>query len=236
MAGMHLSFEGTGIALFGLGFALGIRHALDPDHLVAVSTIVSRNKSIVRSSVAGAFWGVGHTASLLVCGSVVLALRMQIPDSFIATAERAVALMLVLLGVNAMWRAIRNSGVHFHLHTHDGRRHSHLHVHRPDSVAIHDHSHVLKFGFKPFLIGMVHGLAGTGALMIVVIAAAPSFLAGSLYILVFGLGSIAGMLILSSLISIPFVVSARSFNAIHQGLQFLTASLSIGLGLFWITA
>jgi ABC-type nickel/cobalt efflux system permease component RcnA len=98
MAGMHLSFDGTGIALFGLGFALGIRHALDPDHLVAVSTIVSRNKSIARSSVAGAFWGVGHTASLLVCGSVVLALRMQIPDSFIATAERAVALMLVLLG------------------------------------------------------------------------------------------------------------------------------------------
>jgi high-affinity nickel permease len=232
---MSIPFSETSFAVFGLGFALGIRHALDPDHLVAVSTIVSRNKSIARSSVAGAFWGVGHTASLFVCGTIVLALRLQIPESFVANAERAVALMLVLLGVNALWRAIRNSRLHLHFHTHDGKSHIHFHVHQKSS-SDHDHAHMLKIGIRPFLIGMVHGLAGSGALMLLVVAAAPSFVAGSIYILLFGLGSIGGMLILSSLISIPFVLSARSFRAINHGLQYVTASMSIALGLFWMSA
>src|SRR5689334_6736934 len=101
---MNILPNETSFAVFGLGFVLGIRHALDPDHLVAVSTIVSRHKSVVRSSIAGAFWGVGHTASLLICGTSVLALRLRIPDGFVATAEKGVAVMLVLLGVNALWR------------------------------------------------------------------------------------------------------------------------------------
>jgi high-affinity nickel permease len=232
---MSIPFNETSFAVFGLGFALGIRHALDPDHLVAVSTIVSRNKSIAGSSVAGAFWGIGHTASLFICGTIVLALRLRIPESFVATAERAVALMLVLLGINALWRAIRNSRLHVHIHTHDGQSHIHFHVHQHSS-SDHDHTHMLKLGIRPFLIGMVHGLAGSGALMLLVVAAAPSFVAGSIYILIFGLGSIGGMLILSSLISIPFVLSARSFRAINHGLQYVTASMSIALGLFWMSA
>ena len=236
MAHMNISPNETSFAVFGLGFALGIRHALDPDHLVAVSTIVSRHKSVVRSSIVGAFWGVGHTASLLICGIVVLALRLRIPDSFVAAAERAVAVMLVLLGVNALWRAIRGSKVHAHFHTHEGRRHIHFHAHQAQSQGSHDHRHVFEMGLRSLLIGMVHGLAGTGALMILVIAAAPSLLAGSIYILLFGLGSIAGMLILSSAISIPFVVSARFFQAFNSGLQYVTALMSIGLGLFWISS
>ena len=232
---MSISPDGTGLAILGLGFALGVRHALDPDHLVAVSTIVSRNKSIARSSLAGAFWGLGHTASLFICGTIVLALRLSIPESFVATAEKAVAGMLVLLGVNALWRAIKNSKLHVHFHTHEGRRHIHFHVHKPEEPAPHDHRHTLAIGFRSFLIGMVHGLAGTGALMILVVAAAPSFIAGSLYILIFGIGSIGGMLILSSVISIPFVLSARSFHVFNHGLQFVTALLSIALGLFWIS-
>src|SRR5262245_42539241 len=114
---MSISPNETGLAVLGLGFALGVRHALDPDHLVAVSTIVSRNKSVARSSLAGALWGVGHTASLLICGNIVLALRLNIPEGFAATAERAVAVMLVLLGVHALWRAIRSSRLHAHFHT-----------------------------------------------------------------------------------------------------------------------
>jgi len=226
----------TSLAVFGLGFVLGIRHALDPDHLVAVSTIVSRNKSVVRSSVAGALWGVGHTASLFVCGTIVLALRLSIPQSFVAAAESAVAVMLVVLGINALWRAIKNSRLHVHMHMHDGRRHVHFHAHQPDAPAVHDHAHVFNIGFRSFLIGTLHGLAGTGPLMLLVIAAAPSFLAGSIYILTFGLGSIGGMLVLSSVISIPFVVSARFFQAFHNGLQFITGLVSIGLGLFWISS
>src|SRR5262249_48041007 len=210
-------------AVFGLGFALGIHHALDPDHLVAVATIVSRHSSVVRSSLAGALWGVGHTASLLICGTLVLALRLSIPHGFVAAAEKAVAVMLLLLGINALWRAIKNSRLHVHFHTHNGRRHIHFHTHITDSKALHDHSHVFDIGFRSFLIGMVHGLAGTGALMILVVAAAPSLLAGSMYILIFGAGSISGMLGFSSAISIPFVVSAPFFDAIYSGLQFVTS-------------
>jgi sulfite exporter TauE/SafE len=144
--------------------------------------------------------------------------------------------MLVLLGINALWRAIKNSRLHVHMHTHEGRRHVHFHVHNPDAATVHEHDHVFNIGFRSFLIGTLHGLAGTGALMLLVIAAAPSFLAGSIYILTFGLGSIGGMLVLSSVISIPFVVSARFFQAFNNGLQFITALTSIGLGLFWISS
>src|SRR5262245_56591124 len=165
------------LAVFGLGFALGLRHALDPDHLVAVSTIVSRNNSITRSSLAGAFWGVGHTASLLVCGSIVLWLRLTIPQVFVTAADTAVAVMLVVLGVNALWRAIKTSKLHFHFHAHDGRSHIHFHTHSHEPAAVHDHRHIFDLGLRSFLVGMVHGLAGTGALMILVVAAAPSFVA-----------------------------------------------------------
>jgi ABC-type nickel/cobalt efflux system permease component RcnA len=232
---MSFPLHETGFALFALGFALGIRHATDPDHVVAVSTIVSRDSSLKRSSLAGVFWGAGHTLSLLIAGMIVLALRISIPESFVFTAERAVAVMLVLLGVNALWRAVKTSRLHVHLHTHGGRRHIHFHTHTAEEPLAHDHSHVFRLGFRSFVVGMVHGLAGTGALMVLVVAAAPSFLAGSIYILVFGIGSIGGMLVLSSIISIPFVVSARSFQLCNSVLQFVTALLSIGLGLYWIS-
>ena len=224
----------TILAVFGLGFALGVRHALEPDHLVAVSTIVSTNKSIMRSSFAGTFWGLGHTASLLLCGTAALALRLSISASFVAWAERAVAVMLVILGVNSLWRSSRRSKLHIHFHTHEGRRHIHFHGHRAAEPAEHDHRHVFKMGLRSFLIGVVHGLAGSGALMILVVAAVPSFVAGMVYILLFGLGSIGGMLVLSGLISIPFVFSASRFQVFNDGLQVVTALLSIASGLLWI--
>ena len=232
---MNGTFHETGLALFVLGFALGVKHALDPDHLVAVSTIVSANRSLKRSSLAGVFWGAGHTTSLLIAGMIVLALRVSIPERFAAGAERAVAFMLLVLGLNALWRAIKSSKFHIHAHTHGGRPHIHFHTHKQDRILQHDHSHVFRMGVRSFVVGMVHGLAGTGALMVLVLAAAPSFLAGSVYILLFGVGSVGGMLILSSLISIPFVVSARSFQLCNSALQFATALLSIGLGLYWIS-
>src|SRR6266850_1692987 len=106
---MYISLNETGLAVFGLGFALGVRHALDPDHLVAVSTIVSRSKSIARSSLAGTFWGLGHTASLFICGSAMLILRFSVSDHLVAWMETAVAVMLILLGLNSL-----RLHVHFH--------------------------------------------------------------------------------------------------------------------------
>lgn len=218
----------TTLAVLGLGFVLGARHALEPDHLVAVSTIVSGNGNIGRSSLAGTLWGLGHTASLLICGCAVLVLRLSIPENFVAWMETAVAVMLVLLGVNSL-------RLHVHFHSHGGRRHIHFHVHRPAETAVHDHRHVFEIGLRSFLIGMVHGLAGSGALMVLVVAAVPSLIAGLTYILLFGLGSIGGMLMLSSLVSIPFVLSARRFQMFNNGLHLVTGLLSIALGLFWIS-
>jgi sulfite exporter TauE/SafE len=202
---------------------------------VAVSTIVSRNNSIARSSVAGTLWGLGHTASLLICGGVVLALRLSVPESFAAGTETAVAIMLVLLGVNALWHWAKTSKLHIHFHTHDGRRHIHFHVHSAAETAVHTHRHILRIGFRSFLIGMVHGLAGSGPLMLLVAAAVPSFLTGLIYILLFGLGSIGGMLMLSSVISIPFVLSARRYHTFNNGLRLVTALASIGAGVFWFS-
>src|SRR5436309_3435327 len=112
----------TVFTIFGLGFLLGLRHALEPDHVVAVSTIVSSNSSIARSSLAGTLWGQGHTTSLLICGAVVLALRLSVPESFVAAAEAAVAAMLVLLGANGLWHWSRAAKLHIHFHTHAGQQ------------------------------------------------------------------------------------------------------------------
>src|SRR5215211_3703333 len=123
------------------GFLLGLRHALDPDHLVAVSTIVSEHKSIRRSSLVGTFWGIGHTVSLFAMGLVVLLLKTSIPESARPWMEMPVALMLVLLGASAIWRATRERGlrIHTHVHEHDGES-PHKHVHLHDGQK-HDHEH-----------------------------------------------------------------------------------------------
>ncbi len=222
-------------AVLSLGFVLGVRHAMDPDHLVAVSTIVSRDKSILHSSLAGTLWGLGHTASLLICGGLVLALRLSVPPGIFAWAEKAVALMLICLGANVVWQCAKTYRLHVHTHRHNGGLpHAHLHVHDASAIEAHDHPHKFRVPTRSFFIGMIHGLAGTGALVVLVLASVPSILAGLLYILLFGIGSIGGMLLLSSLISIPFVLSARRFRVFNNALQLVAGLTSIALGVLWI--
>jgi len=227
--------DGTLISVLGLGLILGLRHALDPDHIVAISTIVSESKSVRRSSLIGTFWGLGHTMSLLIAGVLVIALKVQISDRFALWLEFAVALMLILFGVKAIHKSLREWKVHVHRHTHDGSTHSHLHVHRAGVEHSHGHRHLIRSGVRPFLVGMVHGMAGSAALMILVLATIPSAVAGLIYIGLFGLGSVGGMLVMSSLISLPFVFTARRFKFISQALQIMVGlfSLSFGLLLLW---
>ncbi len=187
--------NGMFVTVLVLGFALGLKHALDPDHMVAVSTIVSESKSIARSSLVGTFWGLGHTMSLLLAGIAVIAFRIRIPERMALWMEFAVALMLVILGAKALLKPLRGWNVHIHRHSHDGSSHIHLHLHRPGEEGAHHHRHLIGFGARPFFVGMVHGMAGSAALMILVLATIPSALAGLLYIAVFGLGSVGGMLI-----------------------------------------
>jgi len=215
-----------------LGFALGLKHALDPDHMVAVSTIVSESKSIARSSLVGTFWGLGHTMSLLLAGIAVIAFRIRIPERMALWMEFAVALMLVILGAKALLKPLRGWNVHIHRHSHDGSSHIHLHLHRPGEEGAHHHRHLIGFGARPFFVGMVHGMAGSAALMILVLATIPSALAGLLYIAVFGLGSVGGMLIMSSLISMPFVLTRKRFRLLSEGLQVTVGLFSLSFGLF----
>ena len=224
--------KGTLIGLLGLGLILGLRHALDPDHIAAVSTIVSESRSVRRSSLIGTCWGLGHTMSLLVAGVLVIALKIQISDRLALWMEFTVALMLILLGLKAMLKPLRGWRIHVHQHAHGGSSHSHVHLHRPSEELAHQHRHLIRSGARPFLVGLVHGMAGSAALMILVLATIPSALAGLIYIAVFGLGSVGGMLIMSSLISLPFILTRQRFNVLSQGLQVAVGLFSLGFGLF----
>src|SRR2546425_2171529 len=226
--------SGMFLSMLGLGFVLGLKHALDPDHMVAVSTIVSESKSVKRSSLVGMFWGVGHTMSLLCAGIVVIALKVQISERVALWTEFAVALMLVFLGLKAMMKSLRGWKLHRHRHRHDGSTHSHLHLHREGDEQAHRHRHLIRSGARPFLVGMVHGMAGSAALTLLVLATIPSAVAGLIYVAVFGLGSVGGMLIMTSLISLPFVLTRKRFNVLSEGLQVAVGLFSLSFGLFMV--
>jgi ABC-type nickel/cobalt efflux system permease component RcnA len=219
------------IATLGLGFILGLKHALDADHIVAVSTIVSEHKSITKSSLIGTFWGLGHTVSLFLIGLVVILLRLVIPPKLALLMEFGVAVMLVFLGASIIWKFLRSKKVHFHAHEHDGVTHTHIHLHEGNEET-HRHNHLIKFGSKPFLVGLVHGVAGSAALMLLVLTTIPSPLAGLLYIVIFGVGSIGGMLVMSSLIGLPFVFTANRFVNINQAVKVIAGISSITFGIF----
>jgi ABC-type nickel/cobalt efflux system permease component RcnA len=224
-------------AALTFGFVLGLRHALDPDHLVAVSTIVSEHKSVGRSSLVGTFWGLGHTASLLAVSVVILLLRASIPKHIALWMEIPVALMLIALGLTTTLRAMRERGwrIHSHTHAHEDAAppHTHVHVHTGDE---HIHQHRLfRLGRRPFVVGVVHGVAGSAALTLAVLTTIPSIALGMVYIAVFGIGSIGGMLLMSALIGLPFAVTARRFSIINGGIRFFAGLFSIlfGLVLAW---
>ncbi len=223
--------DSTVVTALAGGFVLGLQHALDPDHLVAVSTIVSDHKSLGRSSLIGTFWGLGHSLSLLGVGLVIILLRVSIPDNVLPWMEAPVAAMLIALGIGATRRALRERGVqiHTHVHEHGDQPHEHVHVHLGDE---HDHMHrMFKFGRRPFAIGLVHGFAGSAALTLLVLTRIPSIALGLVYMTVFGLGSIGGMLIMSAVISVPFVLTARRFEAINGVIRLCAGLFSLAFGL-----
>jgi len=229
--------ESSLTAALGVGFLLGIRHAADADHVAAVSTFVSQERSLVRSCLLGTFWGVGHTATLLLVGLTCVLFKFTISPRLAQGIEAAVGCALILLGGHVLLRSLGAWGIHRHEHTHDGHTHSHVHIHLAGRAS-HAHRHLLRRGARPFLMGMLHGMAGSAALMLLVLATIPSPLGALAYILVFGIGSTAGMLLLSGLIGIPFALTADRWHTANAALQGLTgaASLILGLVLVWGTA
>ena len=227
------------LAILGLGLVFGLKHATEVDHVVAVSTIVSQHKNIFHSALVGAFWGMGHTLSLLVIGVVVLTLRIAIPESVSGWLEFGVALMIIILGISALRRALRhNATVHVHQHSHDGLSHTHVHFHEdetshaPSLKTQHSHA-VSRIGVKPVLIGMMHGLAGSGALTLLVLTQISSAFTGFLYLATFGFGSIGGMVLMSGLIGLPFALTSAKLTHAHQGLQTAAAIFSICFGVWY---
>ena len=227
------------LGLLGLGLVYGLKHATEVDHIVAVSTIVSEHKKLGRAAIVGGLWGAGHTASLVVVGTVVLGLRVAIPERVAGWLEFCVALMIISLGVIAFRRALqRRTDVHLHQHGHGDRAHRHVHFHDQDIGHTHSrpggHSHAIAtIGLKPGLVGAMHGLAGSGALTLLVLTQINSPLLGLIYLAVFGIGSIFGMLLMSALVGLPFVFSSRKFGGVHYGLQALAGILSIGFGIWY---
>jgi sulfite exporter TauE/SafE len=226
--------ESSLFAAFGLGLLLGIQHALDPDHLIAVSTIVSEHKSFKWASLIGAFWGLGHTTTLFIVGLFVIGLRLTIPPRLGSGLELLVALMLVILGLNVLRKSFAADRVHLHTHSHNPVTHAHFHVHE-NPAQDHAHPHPFKGMRRPFIVGMVHGLAGSAALMLLVLSTIESPLGGIFYIVIFGLGSVGGMLLLSGIISLPFILTAQRFTVMNRWIRVFAgfASVTFGIYLAW---
>jgi ABC-type nickel/cobalt efflux system permease component RcnA len=205
-------------SVLALGLVFGLKHALEADHLAAVWAVVSERKSILGSSLVGGLWGVGHTVTLLAAGVLVILLRVEIGKRTEMALEFCVALMLVGLGANAVRRLRR------------GTLHPHLHEGVPEPEP-HTH-HGFGLGLRPLFIGMVHGLAGSAALMLLVLSTIQSPLAGLAYILVFGIGSIGGMMAMSMLVGLPLHLTGVRFARASLALRGLAALFSLCFGLF----
>lgn len=216
------------LTILGLGLVLGLRHALDTDHLAAVSTILAQRPSLRASSMVGLSWGLGHTVVLLFSGAVVLVLRVPIPEPFAVAAEFGVGAMLVFLGGMLAVRLVRERW-HVHAHDHDGAQHMHLHSHA--LVEDHGHGHWWRDSIRPFCIGMAHGLAGSAALLLLVLSSARSVSEGLTYIAVFGFGSIIGMVLVGMVVSLPVLWSLNLGRPVFLALQGLASLGSVSIGL-----
>jgi high-affinity nickel permease len=221
-------------ALLGLGFLLGVQHATDADHLAAVSTLASRHRGVVRSALLGTFWGAGHTLALLAAGAVTVTLRLTISPEVAQALEELVGVMLIVLGAQAVAQTLGATVVHRHAHAHGGGEgHAHLHVHLGDHTT-HAHLHLVRLGVRPFLVGLIHGLAGSAALTLLVVSTVSSPLGAVLYIAVFGAGSTAGMLVLSGLLGLPFALASRHSAGVHRLFRLAAGSASLGLGVWLV--
>jgi ABC-type nickel/cobalt efflux system permease component RcnA len=254
----------SGIALLGL--LLGMRHATDPDHVVAVTTILSRENRIGAAARIGVIWGLGHTLTVLLVGAAIIVFKIAIPARLGLAMEFAVAVVLILLGIGAALRLLRRvarniSGdrlhdtdslaLHSHHHSHSDATHEHSHIH----LKPHDHhpvdlasslsneldpqSEMVPQAFaarrplvRSFSVGLVHGLAGSAAIALLVLSAIPQPLWATLYLAVFCLGTIVGMGLITTAIATPFMMASRRMSWFHEGFVTSAGLLSFGFGMF----
>jgi high-affinity nickel permease len=228
-------------AVLSLGFLLGMQHALEADHIAAVSSIAARRSDVRDIVKHGLTWGLGHTLTLFIFAGAAILLGHAIPDAIARPIETAVGVMLIGLGAHVLWRLWRDR-VHFHAHRHgDGTRHIHLHSHAGETIAhaasahAHAHVHVDRFRWRTLLVGLMHGMAGSAALLVLAVsqAASPGVAIG--YVLLFGIGSMLGMGALSAVIAVPLAVSAKWLTWANRGLQGAVGvvTIAVGVGTVW---
>jgi ABC-type nickel/cobalt efflux system permease component RcnA len=246
----------TLLSIIALGFFLGMRHATDPDHVIAVTTIVSRQRSIRHAAVIGVLWGVGHTITILAVGSAIILFGLVIPPRIGLTMEFSVGLMLILLGVlnlSGLMRWITETltpmqlGPHAHTHPHGHGDYVHSHSHGHGGKETHGHAEDATpvgwmdrtFGrlglyqvLRPLAVGIVHGLAGSAAVALLVLTTIRVATWAVFYLLVFGLGTVAGMMLITAAIAVPFKFSEARFARLNRGLGLASGLISLGFGLF----
>ena len=218
--------------ILGLGFLLGMQHALEADHIAAVSSIAARRTGVRDIVKHGLTWGLGHTLTLFAFAGAAILLGHAIPEHLTRPLETAVGIMLVGLGLNVLWRLWRDR-VHFHKHGHyDGKNHIHVHSHANEQLP-HAHSaHAHKHGFRwrSLAVGLMHGMAGSAALLVLAVSQVANPVYGLIYVLLFGVGSMVGMGALSTVIAIPLVVSANTLTWANRGLQIAVGIVTIAIG------
>jgi high-affinity nickel-transport protein len=240
------------LAIILLGFFLGMRHATDPDHVVAVTTIVSRERTMLHAVLIGVLWGIGHTVTILLVGSAIILFQLTIPPRIGLGMELSVGLMLILLGVLNLtgvlrraieWITIRRLGPGAHSHFLFGRLAVHTDEEGSEPIYLDSTSilgwtprwwrrlgvfHVL----RPLVVGLVHGLAGSAAVALLVLTTidSPSWAIG--YLLIFGLGTVAGMMLITAAIALPFAYSLQHFMRLNRGLAMASGLVSVAFGLF----
>jgi cytochrome c biogenesis protein CcdA len=222
--------------ILGLGFLLGMQHALEADHIAAVSSIAARRSHVTDIVKHGLTWGLGHTLTLFVFAGAAILLGHAIPESVARPIETAVGIMLIGLGAHVLWRLWRDR-VHFHRHGHgDGTVHFHAHSHAGET-APHErlaHAHAHGFRWRTLLVGLMHGMAGSAALLVLAATQASSPAAGLAYVALFGIGSMIGMGALSTVIAVPLAVSARWLTWANRGLQGAVGLATIAIGVMTV--
>jgi sulfite exporter TauE/SafE len=207
------------LTILALGFVMGIKHAIEPDHVIAVSTIASQSKKLSRSSLAGVFWGIGHTATLLIVGIILLVMKGEIPEKWAMSLEFLVGIMLVYLGITTI-TSFKKMHVH---HTKQDRAANHNQENQPEIQSY----------IKSTIIGLVHGLAGSGAIVLLTMSTVNSVLESAIYILIFGLGTVFGMLFFTTILGIGFIFSTKRVS-VNKTLTQITGVISTVFGIYYM--
>lgn len=216
------------------GFLLGLQHALEADHIAAVASITADKKGVRNIVRHGAVWGLGHALVLGAFGGAVYALELALSERLASGLEFAVGIMMVLLGIRLIYVLVRDR-IHFHTHRHGGAAHFHAHSHAGDvqehAQSRHAHAHRAGGWQSSLTVGMMHGLAGSAALVALAASTAPSVPLGVAFMVLFGIGSIAGMAIFSAVIAVPLSYTATTLTWATRGFQALAGIFAIGIGL-----